>query len=269
MQGTPGPAGPRGPRGPAGPPGPAAAGPTLDRNTQEKLFETLLDATTKSVERARASGQYVQGAAAAVGTLYTAVLALVFTAKDNPLPFRGLLPTFFLGLAVVLAAFYVAFLTQPRGTAGPRFGSFTADEARMIIRADFFVRWSNRMVAERQEFIRGAVMSLAIGVVLLPVGFIDLPATDPTPVADSAATSQVAIATPSPVPTPWPTPEFVSPPEVAAVLYQAQLDEFTGQDGEAAAEADDLGLTVGLGIVGLVAVGLVGWWAQLNQFRRT
>lgn len=47
----------------------------LEMFTQQKFFENILAGGAKSVERARTSGQLVQAAAAAIGTLYSGVLA--------------------------------------------------------------------------------------------------------------------------------------------------------------------------------------------------
>jgi hypothetical protein len=88
----------------------------LDKSTNQKLFELALGTSDKALERARAAGTFIQGTAAALGTLYTGILTLVFVAKDNPLPARGLIPTLFFALAMALAAFHTAFISQRVGT---------------------------------------------------------------------------------------------------------------------------------------------------------
>lgn len=78
----------------------------LDEETAKKLYAELLSLASQSIERARKSAELVQAAAVAVGGLYTGVLGFIFVAKDNPMPWRGIWPTVFLGLAVVLAMSY-------------------------------------------------------------------------------------------------------------------------------------------------------------------
>jgi hypothetical protein len=61
----------------------------------------------------------------AIVTLYTAVLAVAFSVADHPLPWTGLLPAFFLGLAITFAAGFLAYLPK----AGPEHGDAGAEEA--------------------------------------------------------------------------------------------------------------------------------------------
>lgn len=262
-QGPPGPPGPAGPTGPAGPPG---AGPSLDRVTSEKLFDALTEATTKGVERARAAGQFVQGAAAAIGTVYTAILALAFAADETTLPLRGVVPALFLAGAIVLAAFYVAFLSKPGGQGEPAYGWVTDDEPRMLVRAAWFINWSNQIASARHEFLRGAVVSLALGVLTLPIAFVDV-GDFGSDASDSPTESPVAGASATPSPSPWPTPEFLEPPEVAAVLYAAQIEEFREGAGDKAEPSDDTGLVIGLAIGGLLAIYVIGWWNRILEWK--
>jgi hypothetical protein len=206
----------------------APVDPSLDAITQEKLYDGLLDAAAKGLERARSSGQFVQGAAAAVGTLYTGALTLVFAAKDNPLPARGLIPTLFLGGSLVLAAFYTAYLTKVGVIPQPRMPAKADDSRRLFARAAWFVGWSGAGALNRAHFLRAAVVSLAVGVFALPLPFISFSAgTQSTAqVSASASAAASAISAPTPTPIAWPTPVLQSPERLAAILYRAQLDQF-------------------------------------------
>lgn len=57
--------------------------PELDRHGQKALFDKILETATGSIDRAKNAATFVQGAAAAVATLYTGALSLVFVAEDD------------------------------------------------------------------------------------------------------------------------------------------------------------------------------------------
>lgn len=224
----------------------------LETFTQQKFFENILAGGAKSVERARTSGQLVQAAAAAMGTLYSGVLAVTFAADAEPLPWRGLLPTFFLGLAVVLGAFYTAFLTRAGGIPQPTFPPGADATAKLYHRAVWFMSWSNRTSLVRAPFLRAAVVSLAIGLVLLPAPFLG----SGNPGHETVAASE------------WPDPAFREPVELAAVVYQAQVDDFKAQLEAERAERDvgDLATDVILlllAVVGLALVGVTLLWKRV------
>lgn len=231
----------------------------LDQSTNEKLFELSLGVADKAVDRARGAATFIQGAAAALGTLYTGVLTFVFVAKDNPLPARGLVPTFFFALAVALAAFYSSFLSRGGDLEQPATDTIEgvdrfADESRMFIRLDWFVGWTAGIIHARQSFLRAAVTGLAVGVFLMPVPFF-AGATDKPGITGSSVTP----GAPSAIP--WPTPQLARPAELAAVLYEQQLLEFregltiksdvVKADNAAADRLAGILLVVGLGLVGL------------------
>lgn len=238
----------------------------LDKSTNQKLFELALGVSDKALERARAAGTFIQGAAAALGTLYTGILTFVFVAKDNPLPARGLIPTLFFALAVALAAFYAAFISQRGGLEQPATDEVTgddplSDEVRMYMRVAWYVTWTDGMTRARQSFLRAAVVSLAVGVFLMPVPFFGVGSTRDTGTDDKTANAS---------PTPWPTPAFTGPPELAAVLYDHQLDEFRagadkGESEKTQADPTTDQVTIGLGLVGLALVAVTLLWPKVPR----
>jgi hypothetical protein len=240
----------------------------LDRSTNEKLFELSLGVADKAVDRARGGATFIQGAAAALGTLYTGILTFVFAAKDNPLPARGFVPTFFFALAVALAAFYSSFLSRGGDIEQPATDTIEgadrfSEESRMFIRLDWFVGWTDGITHARQSFLRAAVTSLAIGVFLMPVPFFAGATTH-----ESTGTTTGSTDTPDgSTATPWPTPELTSPAELAAVLYEQQLQEFREgiadkSDVERADTAADL-LTGSLFVIGVGLVALTLFWQRV------
>jgi hypothetical protein len=174
-----------------------------------KLFhEKLAEVATGSVERSRDSAKYIQTAAAAIASLYTGLLALVFSVTDHPLPLRGAFAAFFLGLAVALSAAYLAFITSP-----PKMKLFAAGASlteRQLNRTGFLIRWVNAAVGNRRWAIRASVLCLAFGVAFIPAAFLSSHRPAPVPAAPTAPSI---------------------PGEVASVLTGPALKLFNAQVG--------------------------------------
>lgn len=185
----------------------------------KKLIEQMLATSAASIDRARKGAEFVQTAASAIGVLYTGVLTLMFSVAENPLPVRGLIPTIFLAAAVVFATFYLSFLTDASTIDEPNVVGTPTQRA--LIMANFLTRWTRNVTRNRVGMLRAAVMSMAVGVALLPIGLISIPGPD----LGGAAAAQPEI--------PWPTPEALAEPELAAVLYDHQLDQFASTLGGA------------------------------------
>jgi hypothetical protein len=255
----------------------------LDDETAKKLYAELLTLSTQSVERSRKSAELIQAAAVAIGGLYTGILGFIFVAKDNPMPWRGIWPTLFFGLAVVLAMSYVAFITRTPGVAEPKPPATDDAQKRMMRRAYFYTQVTRALVYQRAHLLRAAVVSLGVGVFLLPLPFLEigdmsLPftgAAEPSASAEADASEKPAdggAAPPSGAPiasavaaapssVAWPTPQFTEPPRLAAILYQAQVDahkEALDGDGNASGPSDsdstENWIAVGLALVGGAAV---------------
>jgi hypothetical protein len=149
-----------------------------------KLFhEKLAEVAVGSIERARDSAKYIQTVAAWIATLYTALLALVFSVTDFPLPIRGVIPAVFLGLAVALAAGYLAFITTAKSIELYKGGTSLTEQ--QLNRTGYLVRWINSSVLDRRWAIRASVLSLAFGVAFIPAPFIA--ASRPASIPDAPA----------------------------------------------------------------------------------
>lgn len=139
---------------------------------EQKLHETLYSVAAASIDRARAGAQFVQTAASAIGVLYTGVLAVIFV-SDTPVPARGFLPTLFFAIAIGFATAYLAFVNKMDPLKRPKlYGSLAED---IWQRTNFLARYARAIVLQRAPLLRGAVISLAFGVVLLPVAVFELP----------------------------------------------------------------------------------------------
>jgi hypothetical protein len=140
-----------------------------------------------SLDRSIQRGTYITTAAASVVTLYTGLLALRFGAagKGPTLPAQSLFPAVLLGSAVVFSTFYIAFLRQrtmvsellPSGLGG------IIPQARL----QAYLEWVTAGVVARAWSLRLAVISLGLGLTLLPVGFVKLSADAATILGGAAA----------------------------------------------------------------------------------
>jgi hypothetical protein len=158
-----------------------------------RLFhEKTTELAAASVERSRDSAKYVQTAAAWIATLYTGLLALVFSVTENPLPSRGIYAAVFLGLSVALAVAYLAFIASPRHLLMWDGGSSLSES--QLNRTGFFVKWVNASVRERRWAIRASVISLAFGVAFIPAAFVSNSHPAEIPAAPTAPSIPASVA---------------------------------------------------------------------------
>lgn len=127
------------------------------------------------VDRVAASAELVLKAASAIATIYTSVLGLSFVVNQqvtNVLPGRGLVPAMFLGLSIVLAIAFRAYITKPDPIQEP-----AADElipVRQRKRRNTFILWARRGAMTHRYWLQTAVISLGVGVALLPMPYLHL-----------------------------------------------------------------------------------------------
>jgi hypothetical protein len=143
----------------------------------EALYNAYIDVTKGVFDRVSSASDFVATAAAAVGTVYTALLGLSFgIGKDvnRPLPVRGIASAVFLGFALALAVANRAFITKPPPGDISTMG--TADvRTFQMQQLNRFIAWANDNATRRRIFLQMAVLSLSAGVALLPLPFIDIP----------------------------------------------------------------------------------------------
>jgi hypothetical protein len=191
----------------------------------------------------------VQKASAAIVTLYSGLLGLVYVA-GNPLPVRAVYAAVFLGLAVVLSTAYVAFLTQPKGTPIRHPGGGSARE-NVLAQTQTLVEWVSNGILHRATFLRVSVLALALGLMFLPAAFVTV--GQPS----AAAETQALTLTPT-----WPPQPQLDEAQIA--LFQKQLDEIAAlRNAQASAvrthdpETERLtGTAFGLAVIVLLAFGI-------------
>jgi hypothetical protein len=230
-----------------------------DRASAAAFGDGIMTVAKGGIDRARASAEFVQKGATAIFALYTGALTLAFSVTDNPLPARGILPSLFLGFAILLATAYLAFLTRGNHVKDPEDASGTLQA--QLNRTRTFVAWTNTSVLNRAPLLRCAVVALGIGVVSLPAPFLTPPShqtvativcssdqeKDPTTGTCLAAWPSVPTGTAADVP-------------LRQKLYEAQLAEVTASRAAARSGAtaapDDTRWVIGAAAVGLLAIFL-------------
>jgi hypothetical protein len=132
-----------------------------------------LDVAKGALDRGSAKASFVQGAATAISGAYAGVLGLSFAiGEGRALPGRGILPAAFLGIAIVFAAAYVAFITRPEDVrVSPSIGTLP-DKQRQ--RRNSFVRWAGAPMLRRRNLLQASVVSLGVGVGLLPLPYLSI-----------------------------------------------------------------------------------------------
>jgi len=236
------------------PDGPAAAAAKAEADAQaatqatrvdydKAYYQAMLDTAKGAPDRWRSAAELVQKAAAAVGTLYAAILGGAATVSGHPLPARGVFPAVFLGLAIAMSTVYVAYGT--RGTPLQRFRPTTSPPERMRARLNQFLTAVHESVERRVYWLRASVLALGMGVLLLPAPFIAFSPPSP-PNLDRQY--------------PWPPPPTVTDPataSVASIVYKAKVDDVAAQRQRALAAIDatsSLWTWTGLAVVGLLVV---------------
>ncbi len=137
----------------------------------KSVIDARLTTITAATDRAARAAEFCRNAAAAVVTLYTGLLGLTYSVKDGtPLSPAGAAPAVFLAASLVFASAYAAFLTPGRGTSEPQ--PHSALTVQQELKIDAYAQWVNELVSRRSWALRGAVLCLGAGVVLLPAPFL-------------------------------------------------------------------------------------------------
>jgi hypothetical protein len=230
---------------------------------QNADFQKALIEIAKGVlDRARTGADTVQKTAGTIGTLYAAVLAVSFSVADRPLPARGVLPAFFLGIALVLAASYLAFLNRKDPQGGVRTsGRWPGGLDGQFQRVTFLLAWSRVSARRRAPLMQSALVALGIGVILLPIAFVSVPAS-----LVRASPSTVAVT-----PTPWPSPPVGMSEDLGTVLYGAQVKEVADQRAQVLAAktpVDDGPFILVVALIGLLLVAVPLLRAAVEQARQ-
>lgn len=224
---------------------------SADRDAELADIAAMADAyrtlAVGEVERGRDGAKTVQTASAALAALYTGILGFTFSVADNPLPARGVLTPVFLGVAVVLSTFYLAWMSPEVRRTPSAVAEEKSLEQRVVLRAGWIGEIAQSMTRRNAWALRGGVVALGVGLVYVALPFVSLGGS--VQPGDAAA---------------WP-PAVVADGEdvsLAKLQYAARLEEFVAARQStvvqnAAAEWWTVGIagTVGAGLV-LVACRL-------------
>ena len=131
---------------------------TNEYTQAQSFYNAYIDVAKSQIERAIARAEFVQTAAGAIGGAYTAVLAFSFAlGTTDALPARGILPTIFLGLAIVLAAGFLAYMSHPNEVA--EHTSKGTLDSRQRERRSTFINWTGAPVNPQSYLLRASVFS--------------------------------------------------------------------------------------------------------------
>src|SRR5580700_248889 len=156
-------------------------------------YNAVLAIGQGAITQSRSAAQVVQTAAAAIGTLYAGALGVSFSVSSRQLPFRGILPALFLGLAIAASSVYIAYLGTDTPVAMEPL--HTSPPIRMQRRLDNFLRIVSAVVSRRTYWLRVSVVGLGLGDLFLPLPFISV--GDVTPAISTQALNAAY---------PWPDP---------------------------------------------------------------
>jgi hypothetical protein len=154
-----------------------------DAAFHQAVFQAYLDVAKGQIDRSVTRAQFLTTAASAIGTVYTAVIGLAFglTQANHELPATGIAPAVFLGLAIALAAYYLAYITSQSHLL-KRAPADTKETTppilpvqRLFDERNHLIEWVASTVVSRVYWLHAAVISLAVGVILLPLPFVTLP----------------------------------------------------------------------------------------------
>lgn len=202
----------------------------------DQFFGAYYEVLSSRIAQSRSTAETLQRAAAAIATFYGAALGIAFSVGEHPLPARAVLPLAFVGLAIVASTVYLAWQGPasrapiPMGSPNPPAESFARSYAYLLD----FQAIVKEFVRRRDNWLRAAIVALGIGLVLIPVPFVDIDTRD-APEAPGSVPVEDQLAAVEP---PWPRygttgPVRVEDRPLRAALYAAQVAE-VGREREAA-----------------------------------
>jgi len=153
----------------------------------------------------------------------------------------------FLGLALVCATYFIAWLPEPTVQADEEDVPGGTPREQL---ANGFVLWTKRAALDRRTWLRASVVALAAGVLFLPAPFVSFG----TALNTASATSS------------WPQPRDAAPGaniELRKILYQAQVSRAAETKPRAVSGKHDWLWWV----LGAVALGLVFVLPHLRRRR--
>lgn len=230
----------------------------------EAFASQVYEFTKASLDRARAAADIVQKASLAIAGIYTTILGIGFSVVERPLPSRGFIPVVFLGVSIFASLMYLAFVVRDESDddrAG--FGKWwELDNEEVRNRRFFQVAGFSELVSitvsRRALFLRVAVVYIALGVITLPSPFVNQVPFIASAVSTTSSAERVQ----------WPaTPAEVSDPELAKILYKAQVAEVAAARA-ASPKADTVNETPFYVVASILGIAGLAVAALPNIFKR-
>jgi TRAP-type mannitol/chloroaromatic compound transport system permease large subunit len=160
---------------------------SADAELRAAIHAAYVEVAKTKLDRSMQATQFLVTAAGTIGTIYTGLLALVYSASESgrQLPVRAIAPGVFLALAFFLSVFRMAYVATQRSD---RFHQLPLaqswrDQQRRLAN---FMAWIDRGSTQRAWAQRCAVVCVGAAVALLPLPFVSLSKLGAT-VAISAA----------------------------------------------------------------------------------
>lgn len=139
----------------------------------QAILNAYLDVAKGQIDRATGRAEFIEKAAGTIATLYTGILAFTYNAdltKGKAFPAVGIAPTIFLGLSIVFAMFYLAYIKQPRPFQNAATSGLLPEQ--LLNDRNDFIGWTTSSVLERAPWLQTSVISLGLGVLFLPIVYI-------------------------------------------------------------------------------------------------
>jgi hypothetical protein len=164
-------------RQPDPPPSPPA--PPDEEEFHQAIHAAYIEVHKGKLDRTIAAATFVTTAAGAIGTIYTGLLALAFSVEATParpLPARGLAPAVFLALSFFFSVVRVGLVKRAgkRGHIIEPAATWQEQELRLVA----FMNWVDGGALARAWALRIAIICLGAAVLLLPLPFLSLSATE-------------------------------------------------------------------------------------------
>ena len=145
----------------------------------QAVHNGYIEVAKGSIDRSIQRADFLQKVAAAIASVYTGVLALSFVSsigeneKGIILPVTGIIPAVFLGISFFLAAIYISFVTNAPAVKGEKSdGSLTGS---VDSQRNSFILWNKATVMRRVPWMQAATLSLGVGILLLPIPYLNIP----------------------------------------------------------------------------------------------
>jgi hypothetical protein len=139
----------------------------------KSVHDAYIEVTKATLATSLTRVNVVTGSVAAIATIYTGLLALVYAAKPNEgskLDFEAVLPGVFLGMSLVLVSIYAAMLKKGSTSTGllPSGDGGDIVQQRLIL----FMQWAFNGMLKKTWALNAGIVSMGVGVVYLPLPFL-------------------------------------------------------------------------------------------------